>query len=145
MASTTQPAAKAALVALFTPLFAADGAAFSYGHPGGGLQERHGWVGDTDDESDQEWAALGARARDETYALRLVVVSAVPGSSQQQATEDAFEMFGLMEAGLRANVTLGITGVLVAEIKGPRLDEYVNGDEGFAASVASAARVRARI
>ena len=67
-----------------------------------------------------------------------------PHTTQQQATERAFELLGVFELAVRDDQTLGLAEVIVAEIAQPRLNEgAVEG--GFGAVVRSGVAIRARI
>jgi len=102
-------------------------------------------IGDVSN-SDQEWAGIGDRRRQEDYRIELWVGVNKAGDSQREATVRAVELFAVIEAVLRANSNLG--GALPAgqwsEIKNPSLEEFPT-DGGYAAVVQSEIRVRARI
>lgn len=100
-------------------------------------------IGDTS-SSTQDWASLGDLQRQEEYELGMYVRVIRPGDSQQEATERAFELFGVIEMALRATPTLGVPGVLYVHIATPSLSEGVL-EEGYGAVIESAVAVKARI
>lgn len=147
----TLPTAKANLYTGLSALTSStlSGVEVVYGFHDATPQREAVYIGDTED-SDQQWTALGGPTtlpRDEDYSLKLAVQSAIPGKTQQQATERACAIFAEVENYLRDNVGLGMTSVNVvrAEIKRPQLIEYpLDGDQGFAAVIESAVRIQAR-
>lgn len=105
-------------------------------------------VGDTREQGDQEWSALGGANREETFSLAFVVIC--DRDTQQEATERAFAIFGLLETALRNNNDLdlhvdpgGFEHILV-EIAQPQLVEEASSNS-YLARVISAVRVTARI
>lgn len=64
-------------------------------------------LGDVDMK--QEWAALGARNRDEEATIKCVIYVLGPGQSQTTVNKTAFALLGLLELFLRTstNITLG--------------------------------------
>ena len=102
-------------------------------------------VGDVNN-SEQEWAGIGDRRRNEDYRIELWVGVNKAGDSQEDATVRAVELFAVIESVLRANSNLG--GTLPAgqwsEIRVPTLEEFPT-DGGFAAVIQSEIRVKARL
>lgn len=99
-------------------------------------------VGDV--EGSQEWAAIGSVRRDEDYTVDLFVVVLWPGYTQLEALERAWELWGVVEDTVRANVAAGGTGVLWNEVQRPSGQTAVD-DEGYSYQISSGVRVRARI
>lgn len=64
-------------------------------------------IGDTDME--QDWAALGARNRDEQATIKGVIYVLGAGASQTTVNKSAFALLALIEVFLRTgtNITLG--------------------------------------
>ena len=62
-------------------------------------------LGDTD--MDQDWAALGARNRDENSVIHCTIYLVGPGQSQTDVNKAAFALLALIESYLRTNLTLG--------------------------------------
>lgn len=54
-----------------------------------------------DIDSTEEFAALGAQARDETYTLNVWVIVANPGATAREATERAYALFDVVAATVR--------------------------------------------
>lgn len=98
------------------------------------------------DNSDQEWAGIGDRRRNEDYRIWLWVGVDKAGDSQEDATVRAVELFAVVETVLRANSNLGgsLPAGQWAEMKSPSLVEFPT-DGGYAAIVQSEIRVKARI
>lgn len=95
----------------------------------------------------QSWgpSSTTVKRRDETYTLIVLVYASTPGSSQQEATERAYELAGVIESLLRpTNQTLGVLGVLWAEFAAGDLTE-APGTDGYEAVVEIEIRVRARL
>jgi len=109
------------------------------------LEREHIVLGDVNN-SDQEWAGIGDRRRNEDYRIEIWVGVSKAGDSQEEATTRAVELFGVVETVLRANSNLSaaIPAGQWAEIRSPSLTEYPT-DGGFAAFVGSEIRVKARI
>lgn len=137
------PRVKAALVAMFEQLeVEGDQPDVSYGRPRDMTREML-IVGDTS-SSEQEWATLGDRQRQEDYDLEILCLVMTPGLTQQEATERCFEIFGAAELALRTTPTLNVLGVSFVHIATPRLAEGVL-EQGYGAVIESAVRVSARI
>lgn len=146
MATSTFPAVKAALVSTIDTATDAD-IQVNYGHPGKHLEDESVVVGDMDD-GDQAWASLGARSREEQYSIKVDFLILKAFTTQQEATERAFDVLADVETALRANVTLGVAGKRVEVQMVPRqLVEGVVDDNGlgFGAVLRTVARVTARI
>jgi hypothetical protein len=98
-------------------------------------------------ETSQSWGptSTAVKRRDESYTLIVFVYASTPGSSQQEATERAYEIAGVLEQMLRpGNQTLGVPGVLWAEFAAGDLTE-APGTDGYEAVVEIEIRVRARL
>lgn len=138
------PRVKAAIVDLFNGVTYPGGAEVevSYGRPRD-MQREMLIVGDTS-SSEQEWATLGDRQRQEDYDVEILCLVMTPGLSQQEATERCFEIFGAAELALRTSPTLAVFGVSFVHVAVPRLAEGVL-EQGYGAVIESAVRVSARI
>ena len=71
-------------------------------------------LGDTDME--QDWAALGARNRDENSIIKCAIYLIGPGQSQTTVNKAAFALLALIEAYLRTNITLGSNVIWVGVV-----------------------------
>jgi hypothetical protein len=143
---STIPLFKAALItALKQATWTGEPPQVCYGNPRNPTREDV-IVGDTSQEGDdqQDWAAIGNRQRDETYALNLVIDVTTPGADCQVAVERAFALFAVVEDVLRTTPTMGVAGVVVGDLRQPVHIESQT-DEGWVVSIESAARVQARI
>jgi hypothetical protein len=77
--------------------------------------------------------------------LLVFVYASTPGSTQQEATERAYELAGVIEDLLRPNgQTLGVRGVLWAEVTAGDLTEAPM-TNGYESVVEIEIRVRARL
>lgn len=144
MATSSIPRVKARLVErLDAAEWPGDRPQVTYGWPRDEQRELVAVVG-TSERSEQTTAALGGRSRNEDYGLQVIITVQNPGLTQQQATERAFELLGVVEDVLRDDPTLGLGGLFVAEIDQPDLRE-APAAEGYVAQVLARVRVRARI
>jgi len=155
---STVPSAKAALVALLEDAsWPAPRPQVCYGWPDN-LDREYVVVGDTSAGRDQQrsWASIGRGplVRDEVYALELVVGCSLPGSTQQEATERAFELLAAVEAALIERPQLGpagapVPGVTVVALQQPAHTEelLLEGGQpvGRACVIESSVQVRAQI
>lgn len=109
MASTSRiPFVKAALTDRLAEAFVATDVQVTYGHPGKSPANEFVFIGDVT-EWTTVWAAMGAQRRAETFSLHLRVAVSKPGNDQQEATERAFELLGLVEDALNgAHTDLGL-------------------------------------
>lgn len=143
MATSTFPRVKAALVEKLNDAdWPARKPTVSYGWPRTDTREIVAIGGTT--SSEQTWAQLGARRRDEDYRIEVAIMVTTPGQSQQKATERAFELLGVIENALRTDPGLGLEGVICAEVADPQVDEAPD-TEGYIALVITGIRVTARI
>lgn len=118
---STAPAFKAALLTALQARQALAGVTISYGAPLGAPRE---FVALGDISGDQEFAALGALRKNETYTLSVYCSVLREGNQQQQCTERCFALAAQIEQELRGNVTMSGT-VRVAQLRSPfQLDEY---------------------
>jgi hypothetical protein len=152
-ATSTIPAVKSYLVSalqatigVLPSMLGAGTVQVTYGWPDNAERE-HVYIGGTAN-SDQQWAALGAKARQEDYALELVIVVGKPGSTQQEVTERAFTLLASAETALRTTpepdgMPAGVQS-LVVDIHPHRLIEGV-WDDGRIAVIDSTIDIRARI
>ena len=58
---------------------------------------------------DQNWAALGARNRDENTSLQLTIYVLGPGQTQTAVNESAYALLALIEIWLRNNISAAMT------------------------------------
>lgn len=121
---STAPAFKAAFVTALAARAGLSGVLVSYGAPLPNPPREHVTLGDLSGE--QEFAALGAMRKYETYTLDVYVSVVREGSQQQACTERAFAIAAEIEDELRANPTMTGT-VRVAEIATPfSLEEFAS-------------------
>lgn len=99
-------------------------------------------VGGTRNE-EENWALLGNRGRDETFEIEVVIRGAVQGDSQKEARDRAYGFLASIETWLRANPTLGITGVYDAQLVGSAYTPFPT-EEGLAVQIESGVRIRTR-
>jgi len=75
------------------------------GHPGNEATREDIVIGDV--VSLENFAAIGARSRDEKYDVNLDVIAAFPGQSQSEANARVFDLWGAVCRELRMSPTLG--------------------------------------
>ena len=96
----------------------------------------------------QEWAPLGARARDEAFTLGIEIVCGAPGETCQSAYESAYGILATIERELTvtpAAVTLGLTTTyLEVALRAVEETEQPT-DEGWIVTLTVALAVHARI
>lgn len=120
---STAPAFKNALHDALGARSGLSGVTVSYGAPTGAPRE---FIALTDISGSQEFAALGALRKDETYVLTVFCSVLREGNQQQQATDRAFALAAEIEDELRGNVTMSGT-VRVAELTSPfQLEEFAS-------------------
>jgi hypothetical protein len=118
---STAPAFKDALYDALAARSGLSGVTVSYGVPLGAPRE---FIALTDINGTQQFAALGALRKDETYTLDVYVSVLREGNQQQQCSERCFAIAAEVEDELRTNVTMSGT-VRVAELLSPfQLEEY---------------------
>ena len=118
---STAPAFKAAFLTALTARTGLSGVTVSYGAP---LQAPREFIALGDINGSQEFAALGALRKDETYVLDVYVSVLREGNQQQTCTERCFALAAEVEDELRTNVTMSGT-VRVAELLSPfNLEEF---------------------
>jgi hypothetical protein len=118
---STAPAFKDALFDALAARNGLSGVTVSYGAP---LQGPREFIALGDISGSQQFAALGALAKDETYTLDVYVSVLREGNQQQQCTERCFAIAAEIEDYLRTNPTVNNT-VRVAELLSPfQLEEY---------------------
>jgi len=118
---STAPAFKNALHDALGARAGLSGVTVSYGAPTGAPRE---FIALTDISGSQEFAALGALRKDETYVLDVYVSVLREGNQQQQCTERCFAIAAEIEDYLRTHPTVNNT-VRVAELLSPfQLEEY---------------------
>ena len=120
---STAPAFKNALHDALGARSGLSGVTVSYGAPTGAPRE---FIALTDISGSQEFAALGALRKDETYVLTVFCSVLREGNQQQECTERAFALAAEIEDELRGNVTMSGT-VRVAELTTPfQLEEFAS-------------------
>ena len=120
---STAPAFKAALQTALAARTGLSGVTVSYGAPTQGPRESI-TLGDIN--GSQEFAALGALRKDETYTLDVFVSVLREGNQAKECTERCFAIAAEIEDELRTNVTMTGT-VRVAEVQSPfQLEEYAS-------------------
>jgi hypothetical protein len=68
-------------------------------------------------ELGQSWAGLGARTREETFAVRCAVLATTGETEAKPARDAAFALLAVVETVLRAGPSLGLTPTpMVAEV-----------------------------
>lgn len=144
MATSSIPRVKARLVELLDGAqFPGDRPTVSYGWPRDPTRELVA-VTQTIERTEQTWVALGGKKRDEDYGLQVIITVENPGMTQQQATERAFMLLGVLEDLLRDDPRMGLDEVIAVEVDQPDLREAPT-KEGFVSQVLTRVRVRARI
>ena len=147
MATSTYPAAKAALVALLQNAAGLAGVEVSYGDPGiAKIELEHVFLGGTGTDG-QTWAPYGQLKRDEQYTIELFVHAAKPGSTQQEATERAHVLFGVVESTIRPvarTATQIAPGMYEISVAPKSVAEYVI-EQGYACFIAAEITCKARI
>ena len=122
---STAPAFKAAMLTALQARSGLSGVTISYGVPLQGTRES---ITLADISGSQQFAALGALRKDETYVLDIYVSVLREGNQQQTCTERCFALAAEIEDELRTNVTMTGT-VRVAELLSPfQLEEFA-GDQ----------------
>ena len=122
---STAPAFKAALLTALQARTGLSGVTLSYGAP---LQGPREFIALGDISGSQQFAALGALRKDETYVLDVYVSVLREGNQQQSCSERCFALAAEIEDELRTNVTMSGT-VRVAELLSPfQLEEFA-GDQ----------------
>jgi hypothetical protein len=121
MSSSTAPAFKAALLTALSARAGLSGVTISYGAP---LSAPREFIALGDISGEQEFAALGALKKNETYTLEVFCSVLREGNQQQTCTERCFELAEEIENELRGNVTMTGT-VRVAQLRSPfSLEEF---------------------
>lgn len=121
MSSSTAPAFKAALLTALAARAGLSGVTISYGAP---LSAPREFIALGDISGEQEFAALGALKKNETYTLEVFCSVLREGNQQQACTERCFELAEEIENELRGNVTMTGT-VRVAQLRSPfSLEEF---------------------
>lgn len=146
MATSTFPAVKAGLVALLQAAPTLSGVRVDYGDPGGALEREHVFLGGTDVDG-QDWVSIGPFHREEEYGLKFYVHVAIPGASQQEATERAHVLFGVIETVVRTailNVDQLAGGLWNLSVKPTAVLEFVT-DEGHGCVIPGDITCQARI
>lgn len=96
----------------------------------------------------QEWAPLGARARDEAFSLGVEIVCGEPGATCQKAYESAYAILAVIEHELVATpaaVHLGITATYVEVTMRAVEESEQPTEEGWIVTLTVALAVHARI
>lgn len=136
------PAVKAALVTRYQARAGLVGVQISYGWPKGTPQKEMLIVGGV--KGEQQWAALGKRAKDELYDVEHVISVIFSDGVQQNATERAFAILAEIEQELRNDPQVG--GARVVDVRSNFiLAENVLGGLDREAYIEFSAHVNARI
>lgn len=143
MAGTTVGTVKQALVTMLeqATTIGVAGVQVTYGFAARDVEAESIVVGNIDWD-DEQFAALGARKRDEFYRVGIFVFVTKPGWSQKETTERGLALFAAIEAELIADPTIGGT-VIVAE-SDPRQVVELPTTEGTSVMIEGEVRVRAR-
>jgi len=121
---STAPVLKAALFTALGARAGLSGVTISYGAPLPSAPREFIALGDI--SGSQEFAALGALRKDETYTLTVYCSVLREGNQQQTCTERAFTLASELEDLLRADPTVG-GAVRVAQLAQPfALEEFAN-------------------
>lgn len=121
---STAPVLKAALFTALGARAGLSGVTISYGAPLPSAPREFIALGDI--SGSQEFAALGALRKDETYTLTVYCSVLREGNQQQTCTERAFTLASELEDLLRADPTVG-GSVRVAQLAQPfQLEEFAN-------------------
>jgi hypothetical protein len=147
VATSTFPAAKASILALLKAAPGLAAATVDYGDPGvSRLQRLHVFLGGTSPDG-QTWAPFGRLQRDEQYGIQFWVHFAAPGSTQQEATEGAHALFGVVESTIRplartaTQIAAGMYGI---DVQPSAVTEFTT-DEGHACLIDGVIFCKARI
>jgi hypothetical protein len=93
----------------------------------------------------QSWAHAAGRARDERGTVSLVATSWNGDGNQKQARDACAVMVAAIENLLRADPTLGVSGVIVAEFGTDINLQQMQGDMGAAALISFSISYHGRI
>lgn len=107
MASSSAPAAKAALVSLLQADPGMTGVTVTYGHPGSEMQQECVWTGMV--TAAEQAISLGNMLRDEAYTIQVMVLVAQDGDDAQACEERCLALVAVVENVVRANVQLAGT------------------------------------
>lgn len=104
------------------------------------------WVMVGSARGEQEWAAIGARRRNEDFTIEWVINVKEPGLTTTEARRRAFYLLGVGEAALRAEENVTLQGVCAqgVEVRSPDY-HAITTQNGFEAQITSAIRCKARI
>lgn len=119
----------------------------SYGDPGIQRIERESVFAGGTGQDGQSWAPYGRLGREEEYEIQFWVHIAKPGSDQQEATERAHDLFGLVEEIVRPIArTIGnlVPGMWAIEVLQKAVTEFVT-DQGCVCLIDGAVACKARI
>lgn len=122
---STAPAFKAALLTALGARAGLSGVTISYGAP---LAAPREFIALADISGEQEFAALGALRKNETYTLEIYCSVLREGNQQQACTERCFELAAEIEDELRTNPTMSGT-VRVAQLRSPFSVEEFGSDQ----------------
>lgn len=95
-------------------------------------------------EPDQNWAGIGAKKRDEEFAIICAAVALLGGGTTKTARDTVFAMLATVENELRADPSLGQPPPFVAEYKGgPIFTEP--GPDGYQVRAVFSVHVKTRV
>lgn len=98
--NSTIPSVKSAMVAALSTADGLAGIQVSWGLPAHPERE---YLAIGGAQLEEDWAALGARSRNENYTLSCYINVQSPGGEQEDATRRVFELYNAVTAYLRAN------------------------------------------
>lgn len=111
----------------------------------------HVEIGDVIGDAEQEWAALGARQKEERYAIGIYISTNHEkyGKTQRSAKDRAFEILAVCENALRASLDLGLVADQSLRYLEMKVATIASGgspaEKGYLYEITWAVRVVARI
>lgn len=147
MATTSTPAAKAALLALLRAAPGLSGIQVEWSHPGDKIAPESVFFGGT--KLTQRHRSLGpAGDKSEDYTIELWVVVHAPGNDGQSTEQRAWDLAEVVESTIRATPALGLGPpdvlTITAEFAGIEQDGFIE-LEGRTAQLRCEVAVSARI
>lgn len=100
----------------------------------------------------QEWAAIGQRKRDESFAVTVLVITDVPGVTDDGVLDRLEELVAVIEHAIRptttsteAQITLAVTNVWQSSLASYDAEVFANDQGGHTGRATAIVAVRARI